>query len=64
MASKADTLKIAQADVTTISSRLASARLGRGFMRSPDEDVAVVVRLLEKSARNIRKSFGLNGDSQ
>lgn len=61
MASRADTLKVAQADVVTISSKIASARLGRGMFRDPDGDVEEAVRLLDKTTNRLRKSFGLNG---
>lgn len=59
MASKADTLKIAQADVETIAHKLASARKGRGLFLTPEQDVAEAVRLLEKSARNLRRTWGI-----
>lgn len=61
MPSRADTLKVAQADVATIADRISSARRGRGFMRDPDGDVEEAVRLLDKTTNRLRKSFGVNG---
>ncbi len=59
MASRADTLKIAQADVATISSKLAAARQDRTLFLRPEREVFVAVLLLDRTARRLRKSFGL-----
>lgn len=61
MASRADTLKIAQADVETISLCLAKARRGRVMFNYPEDEVDQAVALLERNARRLRQSFGLNG---
>ena len=61
MASRQDVLKIAQADVETINKCLARARLGRGSFNDPDGEAEQAVRLLEKTARNIRRAFSING---
>jgi len=61
MASRADTLKIAQADVETIGRKIAKARQGRGMFVYPEDEASDAIRLLERTARNLRKVFGLNG---
>ena len=61
MASRPDTLKIAQADMETISSKLGRARLGRWNFIVPEQEVEEAVTLLERNARRLRQAFGLNG---
>lgn len=61
MASRADTLKIAQADVETIGHKIANARRGRVLFNYPEREAEEAIRLLEKTARRLRKVFGING---
>ena len=61
MASRADTLKIAQADLETIGNHVAKARRWRGGYNYLEDEAAAAVRLLEKTARNIRRAFSING---
>jgi hypothetical protein len=59
MASRADTLKVAQADVETISGHLSSARRGHTLFNRPLDEAEAAVRLLERTARRMRKAFSL-----
>ena len=60
MTSRADTLKIARADIVIIGSKISDAQQGRGLGR-PDPAVTVrsVVSMMEQTALRLRKSFGL-----
>ena len=63
MASQADTLKVAEADMLTARERISSARVGGGFGRpAPKVQVGVAIRMMEHTARLLRKSFGLEGE--
>lgn len=57
MASKADTLKIAQADMETVQHKLSRIRGGSYLGYRPENDVVEVIRLLEKTARRMRKAW-------
>ncbi len=60
MASQADTLKVAQADVVTIGQKIGDARRGRVFGAvAPRVQVKGAIRLLETTAQRLRKSFRL-----
>lgn len=59
MSSRADTLKIAQADIETVGRHLAAARRGRTWDNNPVAEAGAAVRLLERTARRVCKSFGL-----
>ena len=59
MSSRPDTLKIAQADIETASHHLAAARRGRMPFNYPVDETWFAVRLLERTAKRLRKSFGL-----
>lgn len=61
MPSRADTLKIAEADVETARHCLAKARLGRRMFNDPEGEAEHAVRLLERTARNLRRAFNMNG---
>ena len=60
MTSRADTLKIARADIVIIGSKISDAQQGRVFGQ-PEPAVAVraAVSLMEQTALRLRKSFGL-----
>ena len=58
--SRADALKIAQADVETIGRHLSSARHPRTMFNRPSEEAETAVMLLERTARRLRKAFGLD----
>ncbi len=60
MASKADTLKVAEADMVTVRGKISGARRGQVFgALSPEVQVRGAVRLMEQTARRLRKSFRL-----
>ena len=62
MASQADTLKIARADIVIMGSNISDAQLGRVFgMPDPHIRVWAAVRMMEQTAQRLRKSFGLEG---
>ncbi len=61
MVSRADTCKIAQADVATADRHLANARRGRVLFNLPGDEAENAILLLERSARRLRKAFGLEG---
>ncbi len=58
MSSRADALKIAQADVVTISNHLSSARSPSTMFNRPRDEAATAIMLLERTSRRLRKSFG------
>ncbi len=63
MASQADTLKVAEADMLTARQRISDARRGRVFgAPEPKVRVGVAIRMMEHTARRLRKSFGLEGE--
>lgn len=55
--SKADDLKIAQADLVTISGHINTARQGRTMLHRPQDEVESAVMLLERTARRLKRSF-------
>lgn len=55
--SKADDLKIAQADLATISGHIVAARQGRTTFTRPADEVESAVMLLERTARRLKRSF-------
>lgn len=57
--SREDVLKIAQADVETISRHLSSARRPHSMFTQPRTEAKSAVVLLERTARRMRKAFGL-----
>lgn len=60
MTSQADTLKVAQADMVTMGQKIGEARRGQVFgALSPKVQVQGAVRMMEQTARRLRKSFGL-----
>lgn len=59
MTSRADTLKVAQADIATISGHLSNARCERTMFNRPLDEAKAAVRLLERTARRMRKVFEL-----
>ena len=63
MVSRADTLKIARADIVIMGSKISDAQEGRVFgMPEPSIRVRDAVRMMEQTARRLRKSFGLEGE--
>ena len=61
MTSRADTLKIARADMVVVGSKIADAQQGRVFGQpNPKITVRDAVRMMEQTARRLRKSFGLH----
>lgn len=60
MASRTDTLKIATADVETIGRHVANARRPRSIVNYPEDEARSAVRLLERTARRIRKAFRMD----
>ncbi len=58
--SRADTLKIAQADMVTINNHLSSARSPSTFYNRPIDEAENAVMLLEQTARRLRKAFGFD----
>ncbi len=63
MTSRADTLKIARADMVIVGSKIADAQQGRVFGHSaPKIAVRDAVRMMEQTARRLRTSFGLHED--
>ncbi len=57
MSNRADDLKIAQADLTTIGNHVAKARQGRvGFTR-PEDEVESAIMLLERTARRLKRAY-------
>jgi hypothetical protein len=61
--SRTDTLKIAQADVETISGHLSNARRGPTLLNRPLAEAKAAVLLLERTARQMRKAFRLEEPS-
>ena len=60
MTSRADTLKIARADIVIIGSKISDAQQGRVFGQpAPAVAVRHAVTMLEQTALRLRKSFGL-----
>ena len=59
MVSKADTLKVALADTYTVRSHLHAASREYTMFNKPEAEARAAVRLLEKTARRLRKSFRL-----
>lgn len=60
MASQADTLKIARADIMIIGNKISDAQQGQVFgMPGPKISVRDAVRMMEQTAGRLRKSFGL-----
>lgn len=57
MSSRADDLKIAQADLVTINNHVAKALLGRGTFNRPHDEAESAVMLLERTARRLRRAF-------
>ncbi len=63
MPSKADTLKIAEADMVTARGKLSAASQGQLFGSLPPKvQVRAAIRMMEQTARRLRKSFGLEGE--
>ncbi len=63
MASQADTLKVAQADMDSVRTHLANARYAqRRSHRDLQPEVHTAVRLMERTARLVRKAFKLGED--
>ena len=63
MASQADTLKVAEADMVTARGMISDARRGRTFAApEPKDNVRDAVRMLEQTAKRLRKSFRLEGE--
>ncbi len=58
MSSRADALKIAQADMVTISNHLSNARSQSTMFNRPKDEAATAIMLLERTARRMRKAFG------
>ncbi len=56
--SRTDELKIAQADLATITDHVAKARQGRGTFNRPLDEVESAVMLLERTARRLRRAYG------
>lgn len=59
MSSRVDILKIAQADMETISRHLSNARRPRAMFNNPIGEAKAAIRLLERTSRRMRKVFGL-----
>ncbi len=57
--SREDVLKIAQADLQTISRHLSTARRPYTTFIRPRDEAESAVMLLERTARRMRKAFGL-----
>ncbi len=57
--SRANTLKIAQADVVTIGQHLANARREHTLFNVPLSEAKAAIRLMEQNARRMRKAFRL-----
>ena len=57
--SREDVLKIAQADVQTISRHLTTARRPHTMFTRPLDEAESAIMLLERTARRMRKAFGL-----
>ncbi len=55
--SRADELKIAEADLVTITNHVAKARQGRGTFNRPHDEAESAVMLLERTARRLRRAF-------
>ena len=63
MTSRTDTLKIARADIVIMGSHISDAQQGRVLgMPEPSIMVRDAVRMMEQTARRLRKSFGLEGE--
>lgn len=56
--SRADALKIAQADLVTIGNHVSKARQGRGVFNRPHDEVESAIMLLERTATRLRRAFG------
>lgn len=61
MSSRADTCKVAQADLETADRHLANARRGHVLFNLPVTEAENAILLLERSARRLRRAFGLEG---
>lgn len=60
MTSQADTLKVAEADMVTARAKISDARAGQVFGGTPPKvQVRGAVRMMEQTARRLRKSFRL-----
>ncbi len=56
--SQANELKIAEADLVTVTNHVAKARQGRGTFNRPLDEVESAVMLLERTARRLRRAYG------